>query len=115
MARAALTAVASSESGVDLDAVDAAAEITDGNSFTWTPGRRFYVYNGDDAALDVTFVTAATVGRSSRPVDDLEVTMSAGTRRIFGPFGPEFRRPDGTVHVDYSGTTPAGVMVAALD
>ncbi len=115
MARVALTAVASSESGVDLDAVDQAAEITDGNSFVWTPTRRFYVLNGDDASLTVGIPTAATVGRSALAVADLSQAMSAGTRRVFGPFGPEFRQADGTVHVNYTGTTPTGVMVAALD
>jgi hypothetical protein len=115
MARAALTAVAASENGVDLDAVDQAAELTDGNSFVWTPTRRYYVNNGDDASLSVTFQTAATVGRSALAVADKTVAMSAGGRRIFGPFGTEYRRPDGTVWVDYAGTTPSGVMVAALD
>lgn len=115
MARTALTAVAASESGVDLDAVDTAAEVTDGNSFVWTPTRRFYVNNGDDASLTVTFQTAATVGASALAVDDKAVVMTTGQRKVFGPFGAEYRRTDGTVWVDYSGTTPAGVMVAVLD
>ncbi|MER7363577.1 hypothetical protein [Nonomuraea wenchangensis] len=115
MARTALTAVAASENGVDLDAVDQAAELTDGNSFVWTATRRYYVNNGDDASLTVTFQTPATVGASALAVADKAVVMTAGQRKVFGPFGPEYRRPDGTVWVDYSGTTPTGVMVAALD
>lgn len=115
MARAALTPVPAAENGVDLDAVDQPAELTDGNSFVWTPTRRVYVNNGDDAALTVTFQTAATVGASALPVGDLTATAAAGSRHVYGPFGPEFRRPDGMVWIDYAGTTPATVTVAALD
>ncbi|NRQ35987.1 hypothetical protein HII36_29760 [Nonomuraea sp. NN258] len=115
MARTALTAVTPSEGGIDLDGVDTPAELTDGNSFVWAPGRKFYVNNGDDAALTVTVQSAATVGASALAVADLPITVAAGARRLCGPFGPEYRRADGTVWIDYAGTTPANVTVAALD
>jgi alkylation response protein AidB-like acyl-CoA dehydrogenase len=115
MARTALTAVASSEAGIDLTAVDTAAEVTDGNSFVWTKDRRVWILNGDDASITVTFPTPVTVGRSALAVADTSGTISAGAHKLFGPFGPEYRQADGTVHINYAGTTPTGVTVAVLD
>lgn len=115
MARAALTPVASSEAGVDLAAVDVAANVTDGNSFTWAPHRKVWVLNGDDAAITVTFPTPATVGRSGLAVADTSGTIAAGAHKLFGPFGTEYRQADGSVWIDYAGTTPVSVTVAVLD
>jgi hypothetical protein len=110
-----LTAVASSEDGIDLTAVDVAAELTDGNSFVWTATRKVWILNGDESAVTVTFPTPATVGRGGRAVADGGGSVPAAGHRLFGPFGPEFRQADGTVHIDYAGTTPSGVTVAVLD
>ncbi|MFB4294797.1 hypothetical protein ACBI99_44710 [Nonomuraea sp. ATR24] len=115
MARTALTAVASSEDGINLAAVDSPAELTDGNSFVWTATRKVWILNGDDAALTVTFPTPATVGRGQRAVADGGGSIPAGEHRLYGPFGPEFRQADGTVHIDYAGTTPSAVTTAVLD
>lgn len=115
MARTALTAVASSEDGINLEAVDVAAEVTDGNSFAWTATRRVWIRNGDDASLTVTIPTPGTVGRGNRAIADGGGAIPAGEHRMFGPFGPEFRQADGTVHIDYAGTTPTSVTVAVLD
>ena len=115
MARTALTAVPSSEDGINLEAVDTAAEITDGNSFVWTATRKVWIRNGDDASLTVTFPTPGTVGRGQRAIADGGGAVPASEHRLFGPFGPEFRQADGTVHINYAGTTPSGVTVAVLD
>ena len=115
MARTAISPTVVTEAGIDLTSVDAAAQLTDGNSFAWAPHRLFYVANGDDAALTATVVTAATVGRSALTVADQTIAVPAGATRLAGPFGPEYRQSDGTVHVDYAGTTPTNVTVAVLD
>lgn len=115
MARAALTAVPPDEDGLDLEDAAVAAEIADGDSFVWTAHRRVWILNGDDAALTVTFPTPVTVGRGQRAVADGGGEIPAGEHRLFGPFGPEFVQTDGTVHINYSGTTPSGVVVAVLD
>ncbi|GAA3441058.1 hypothetical protein [Planomonospora venezuelensis] len=115
MARTALTAVASSEDGINLETVDTAAELTDGNSFAWTADRRVWIRNGDDASLTVAFPTPGTVGRGSRAIADGGGSIPAGEHRLFGPFGPEFRQADGSVWINYTGTTPTSVTVAVLD
>lgn len=115
MARTALTPVASSEAGVDLVGVGTAANVTDGDSFTWTAHRKVWVLNGDDAEITVTFPTPATVGRSGLAIADTSGTIAAGGHKLFGPFGTEYRQADGSVWIDYAGTTPASVTVAVLD
>ncbi|MBG0830518.1 hypothetical protein HS041_22410 [Planomonospora sp. ID67723] len=115
MARTALSATTLTEAGIDPGDVDTAAELTDGNSFVWAAHRLLYVLNGDDAALTVTIPTPVTVGRGSLAVADTTITIPAGEYRLAGPFGQEHRQADGTVHVNYAGTTPTGVMVAVLD
>ncbi|MEV0586325.1 hypothetical protein [Nonomuraea sp. NPDC050310] len=115
MARTLIAPTPSSEDGINLEAVDGPAELTDGNSFAWTANRRVWIKNGDDAALTVNFVTPATVGRGNRAVADGGGAIPAGEHRLFGPFGPEYRQADGTVHFNYSGTTPTNVTVAVLD
>lgn len=115
MARTALTATACTEDGIDLAAVDTAAELTDGNSFTWAPHRVVWVLNGDDAALTVTIPTPGTVGRGARAIADASGSVAAGAHKLFGPFGSEFVQTDGTVHLNYAGTTPTGVTVAVVD
>lgn len=115
MARTLLTPVASSEAGIDPTAVDVAAELTDGNSFMWEAHRKVFILNGDDAALTPTFPTPGTIGRSSLAIADQSGTIAAGAYKIFGPFGPEYKQSDGTVHINYAGTTPTAVTVAVLE
>lgn len=114
MARQPLTATELSPTGTSPGAVDSAAEITDGNSFTYKAHRFLYVLNGDDASLTVTIPTPGTIGRGALTISDTSVAIPAGEYRLI-PVGLEHRQPDGTVHVNYAGTTPTGVMVAALD
>lgn len=101
--------------GIDPLDVDAAAELTDGNSFPWADHRVLHILNGDDASLTVTFPTPVTVGRGLLAVADSTCVIPAGESRLCGPFGTEHIQTDGTVHVNYAGTTPTGVMVAVLD
>jgi hypothetical protein len=115
MARTALTATAVAEGGTDLTAVDVAAETTDGNSFAWAPHRVFWVLNGDDASLTVTVPTPATVGRSALAIGDASGTIAAAAHKIFGPYGSEYVQSDGTVHINYTGTTITNVTVVVLD
>ncbi|MFI6909884.1 hypothetical protein ACIBKY_52090 [Nonomuraea sp. NPDC050394] len=116
MARTALTATKLTEAGIDPEAVDTAAELTDGNSFQWAPHRLFVVLNGDDAALTPTFVNPSVVGPSSLAVADLPGNaVAAGKWRPYGPFDASYRQPDGSVWVNYAGTTPTNVTVAVFD
>lgn len=117
MARTAITASTTlTEAGIDPTAVDAAVNTTDGNSFPWKAHRLLFVLNGDDAAITPTFLTPGTVGRSALPIGDLAAnSIPAGGYKIYGPFGPEFRQADGSVHVDWAGTTPTAVTAAVLD
>ena len=116
MARTALSVTTLTEAGIDPTAVDAAVNITDGNSFPWSPHRLLFVLNGDDAALTPSFPTAGTVGRSALPIGDLTGNaIAAGAYKLYGPFGPEYRQTDGSVYVDWAGTTPVSVTAAVLD
>ncbi|MFF4412122.1 hypothetical protein ACFYY8_06285 [Streptosporangium sp. NPDC001559] len=117
MARTAITASTTlTEMGVDPTAVDGPIEATDGNSFPWREHRLLYVMNGDDSSVTPTFLTPGTVGRQALPIGDLTANaIPAGAYKLFGPFGPEFRQPDGTVHVNWVGTTPASITAAVLD
>ncbi|GII84593.1 hypothetical protein Ssi03_25830 [Sphaerisporangium siamense] len=117
MARTPITASTTlTEAGIDPTAVDAAIEATDGNSFAWREHRLLFVLNGDDAAVTPTFLTPGTIGRQSLPIQDYQAgACPAGAYRIYGPFGPEFRQPDGSVHVNWSGTTPSNITAAILD
>ncbi|HEY9473644.1 MAG TPA: hypothetical protein VIS06_07310 [Mycobacteriales bacterium] len=115
MARSTVTPTTVTEAGIDPAAVAVAANTTDGDAFAWRAHRLLYVANGDDAEITVTIATAATVGRSALAVADQSVTIAAGGAKLMGPFGPEYRQADGSVHVDYAGTTPASVTVAVLD
>lgn len=115
MARTAITPTRLTLAGVAPSAVDVAATIVDGNSFLYRDGRILYVMNGDDSALTVTIPTPVTIGKGDLAVADSTVTIPAGEYRLIRGFGPEHRQDDGYVHVDYSGTTPTGVMVAVFD
>lgn len=115
MARQLVAGTTITEDGIDLSAVDVAAQTTDGDSFTWTRTRRFWVLNGDDASITVTIPTPATVGRGARAVGDASGTIAAAGHKIFGPFGSEFVQSDGTVWINYAGTTITAVTIAVLD
>ncbi|WP_066360273.1 hypothetical protein [Herbidospora mongoliensis] len=115
MARTLITPTRVTLAGVDPADVDVAAEITDGNMFVYKDGRELYVMNGDDASLQVTIPTPITIGKGDLAVQDTIIVIPAGKPRRIKGFGPEHRQEDGTVHVDYSGTTPASVTVAVFD
>lgn len=115
MARTALTPTVLTQAGINPEAVDVAAELTDGNSFAWSDRRLLFVRNGDDASLTVTVPTPGTVGRGALTIADTTITIPAGEYRLAGPFGTEHRQSDGSVHVNYAGTTPTSVTVAVLD
>lgn len=100
--------------GIDPEAVDANADLVNGNTFPWGRYRLLYVNNASATPLTVTVVTPGTVGRAALAVADATITVAAGVAKVAGPFGPEFRQADGTVAVDYSGPTSL-VTVAALD
>ncbi|MFI7014389.1 hypothetical protein [Streptomyces sp. NPDC050164] len=114
MARTAIAATAVGAAGVDPGGVAVAAELTDGNSFTWTRSRHLYVVNGDATPLTVTVQTPGTVGGQALAVADAEFTVPAGGDLLLPELGPEFRRPDGSVWIDYAGAD-ASVTVAVLD
>ncbi|MEV4245232.1 hypothetical protein AB0J63_17675 [Streptosporangium canum] len=117
MARTPITASTTlTEAGIDPTAVDGAIEATDGNSFPWREHRLLFVLNGDDAAITPTFLTPGTVGRQALAVPDFAANaIPPAGYKIYGPFGPEFRQADGSVYVNWAGTTPASVTAAVLD
>lgn len=117
MARTAITASTTlTEAGIDPLAVDTAIEATDGNSFPWKANRLLFVNNGDDASVTPTFLTPGTVGRQNLAIPDFAAdACPASEWRIYGPFGPEFRQADGSVYVNWGGTTITGVTAAVLD
>ena len=117
MARTAITASTTlTEAGIDPTAVDAAIDATDGNSFPWREHRLLFVLNGDDASVTPTFLTPGTVGRQALAIPDFPGNaIPAAGYKIFGPFGPEFRQADGSVYVNWAGTTPASITAAVLD
>lgn len=118
MARDAITSGATLsclETGIIPQDNDVAANTTDGNSFVWKEGRQLCILNGDDASITVTVVTPATVGRSALAVGDASLVIATTKFGIMGPFGPEYRKADGTVDVNYAGTTMTGVMVCTMD
>jgi hypothetical protein len=114
MARTLIAPTTVPAAGVVLADVDVAAELTDGNSFTWASGRRLYVANGDSTTLTVTVQTPGTVGAQALAIADATFTVAAGAAKLLPRLGPEFRRTDGAVWLDYSGADTA-VTVAVLD
>ncbi len=82
MATTTLTVQEITRSGIN-PALTAANE--DGHTIT-NDGRRtfFYVYNGDDEAVTVTFATPNTV--DDLAISDRAVSVPAGEYRMVGPF-----------------------------
>lgn len=116
MARTAVSVTTMTEAGIIPTAVDVAAQTTDGNSFPWAPNRWVFILNGDDSAIVPTFINPTTVGPSSLPVGDLAGTsIPAAGYAIYGPFDPSYRQADGSVWIDYAGTTPTSVTIAVFD
>lgn len=115
MARTALTTITrTSPLGTDYTAIDVAADTTNGNSVVWTDDLILYVLNGDDASITVTIPTPGTVGRAALAITDVVVTIAAAGVRLIGPFGRECVQADGTISIDFTGTTITGVMIAPL-
>lgn len=114
MARTALAVTGPAAAGRDLAAALTAVNLTDGNSFPWGPRRYLRVVNGDTNPLTVTVQTPVTVGAQALAVADLTITVAASGDVLIGPIGPECRRTDGSVWVDYSGAT-ASVTATVLD
>lgn len=114
MARTALTPVSLGTTGALLPDDGDAANLTDGNAFPWSPTRRVYVHNGDDATLTVTVPTPGTVGSLGLAIDDAEFTIATGKARLLPALGPETRQANGLVYLNYSGADES-VTVAVLD
>lgn len=115
MARTALTTITrTSPSGTLMTGVAVAADTTNGNTVTWTPDLILHILNGDDASITVTIPTPGTVGRASLAISDVTNTIAAATNEIMGPFGRECVQADGTIAIDFTGTTITGVMIAPL-
>lgn len=68
-------------------------------------GRTFlHVKNGSGASINVTLVTAATVG--GRAVADDVVAVGAGAEKMIGPFDETvYNAASGVVNVDFSAVT----------
>ncbi|MEV0619595.1 hypothetical protein AB0I81_40195 [Nonomuraea sp. NPDC050404] len=115
MARTALTPAIVGAAGLNLADTAVAAQLTDGNSFPWAPRRHAWVSNGDDAVLTVTVPTPGTVGPLALPIGDATFAVPAGEALLLPVLGQECRQSDGTVHLNYTGTTPTSVTVAVVD
>ncbi|MEV7011550.1 hypothetical protein [Streptosporangium sp. NPDC051022] len=114
MARTPITPTALGATGVIPADVATAVNFTDGNSFVWRKGRQVYVANADDTTLTVTIPTPGTVGAQGLAIADGTFTVAAGKGRLLPSLGPEYRQPDGNVHLNYSGADSA-VTAAVLD
>lgn len=116
MARTQLTTISKGTPvGLDLTAVDVAADTVNGNTMAWAPNRSVWILNGDDASITVTFLTPGTVGAGALAIADQAVTIAAGAHKLIGPFGREFVQADGQIYWDYAGTTITNVTVAPVD
>jgi hypothetical protein len=83
----------------------------DGHSIANRGRTALHVKNGSGASINVTLVTAATVG--GRAVADDVVAIGAGAEKIIGPLDEAvFNQADGTVSVDFSAVS--SVTCAAL-
>lgn len=115
MAYTALTTITrATPLGFDPTAIDVAADTTNGNSVVYTDDLVLYILNGDDASITVTIPTPGTIGRAALAIGDIAVTIANGTYKLIGPFGREVVQSDGTVHIDYAGTTITNVTVAPI-
>lgn len=109
------TVTRTTPAGLDVTAIDVAADTANGNSVAHTDDLMLYVLNGDDASITVTIPTPGTVGRAALAIGDVAVTIAAGAWRLIGPKIPrECIQSDGTIHIDFAGTTMTGVMIAPL-
>lgn len=87
------------------------AANVDGHAIANRGRQVLHVKNGSGASIDVTIVTAVTVG--GRAVADDVIAVPAAGERIIGPFDEgTFNDGDGKVAVNFSAVTT--VTVAAL-
>ena len=107
MARTALPVTPVPAAGLNLAAGGTAVNFIDGNSFPWAADRCLYVTNGDTTPLTVTVQTPGTVGSLALAVADAPFTVPASASRLLPVLGSEFRRPDGSVWVDWTGADAA--------
>lgn len=111
MARTAITKTTPTRSGVaitTLTAVDASAS-PNGMSFVSDGSELVIVKNGDASPHTMTVDIPVTV--DGQAVTDKTVTVAAGATVIAGPFGPEYRQADGTVHLNFDSATSMTVGV----
>jgi hypothetical protein len=113
MARTLIAATDTTRAGVEptMTAVDATA-APDGMYFTWTATARLLVRTTGTATIATIDIPTTVDGQA---VTDRAVSVAATTAvgEFVGPFGPEYRQADGTVHVNFSSAT--GATVAVID
>ena len=89
-----------------------------GDTFVGGDHTMFYVVNGSGGDITVTFNDPNSTGPAGASAfnADVAVVVTAGERRMIGPFPHgRFRDPsDGLVHVTYSGVTSLTVAVVSI-
>lgn len=106
----ALTKTPLTRAGVDLVAIDVAADVT-GNTIVNDGRTAFYVANGSGSSITVTLDIVQTIDGQS--VADRTVAIPAGEARIIGPFpSAPYNSADKLVTITFSSVTT--VTVAAI-
>lgn len=116
MTATALTVTTTAAAGTVLPAMGA-VDASNGNSFTNT-GREFIeVTNASGGALTISFITQGvyTVGVTTYPIADLNVSLANATTKGYGPFDMVlFNDTNANVQVTWSTATSVTARVISL-
>lgn len=116
MTATAFTVTTTAAAGVVLPAAGA-VDNTNGNSFANSGRELIEVTNASGGALTISFVTQGvyTVGITSYPIADLNVSLANATTRGYGPFDKTlFNDTDGNVQITWSTGTSVTARVISL-
>lgn len=113
MARTEITKQVTTRAGaaLALAAVDAAASPNGMFYKQATGAERIVIKNADSNPHTLTVDIPVTV--DGQAVTDRTVAVAAGATVIAGPFGPEYRQPNGNVHLNFDSATSMTVGVLA--
>jgi len=88
----------------------------DGNRFKWSPSHRLVIKNTDAATRTHTLVTPGTVGPLGLAITDATVVVAAGKTVVLPAPGPEYRRNDHEVWINFDPASAATTQkLAVLD
>lgn len=82
-----------------------AADVANGNQFTWTGKEQLWVFNSDTNPHNVKFQTVAIAGRQD-PKHNTNQAIAAGAYQVWGEFdGQGIKQTDGKVYVNADDAT----------